>query len=156
VIEEGQLVVTDRSSAGKILCSPTRCAPFAYLVSIGGVRERPPAGFGNVAARLRLVFEDDTTHEGGGPTAEDIDRLIRFARGVDVSRGALLVHCQAGISRSTAAALIVLSVVLGPGKAADAARCVKRAVPGARPNTRMLALADRALGARLAEAWERS
>jgi hypothetical protein len=58
VISASRVVIADRSGAGKILCSPTRCASFRYLISIGGVRERPPAGMRNVPNRLRLVFED--------------------------------------------------------------------------------------------------
>jgi hypothetical protein len=30
-----QIFITNRSGAGKILASPTRCAEFAYVVSIG-------------------------------------------------------------------------------------------------------------------------
>ena len=39
---------------------------------------------------------------------------------VDVNRGTILVHGQAGISRSVAAAAILLAVALGPGQEAVA------------------------------------
>ena len=139
------IVVTDRTGAGKLLCSPRNRASVAYLVSIGGPRERQPAGYENVHHRLRLVFEDTLSEGDGGPSAMDVDRLIRFARSIDPSRGSVLVHCQAGISRSSAAAIIVLAVVLGRGREDAAVKQVQQSCPHGRPNRRMLELADQAL-----------
>jgi predicted protein tyrosine phosphatase len=148
------VVIADRSVAGRILCSPRRCREFGYLVSIGAPHERAPAGLGNVRRRLRLIFEDAVTEEEGGASVADIERLVRFARGVDLSEGKLLVHCQAGISRSAAAAIIVVATILGPGHETEAIEHVRRTHPHTRPNQRMLELADTLLQAqgRLAEA----
>jgi hypothetical protein len=96
------IVIADRSTAGKILCSARRRSGIGYLVSIGGAREREPAGFRHAPDRLRLVFEDAVTLEDGGPSLRDIGQLIHFARRVDLGRGRVLVHCQSGISRSSA------------------------------------------------------
>ena len=141
------VVITGRSAAGRILSSPGECASIRYLVSIGSPTEREPAGFRNVAKRLRLVFEDATTQEMGGASPEDIEHLVRFAREVDVHQGRLLVHCQSGISRSSAAAAIVLAVALGPGHEAEAIEYVRTVHPSGRPNRWMLELADTLLGA---------
>ena len=49
----------------------------------------------------KVVQFSDTMHEtSGGPTLEDVIELIEFGAGVPK----LLVHCHAGISRSTATA----------------------------------------------------
>jgi predicted protein tyrosine phosphatase len=84
------------------------------------------------------------TIEEGGPTQRDVEALINFARRIGED-GSVLIHCQAGISRSTAAAYIVFAVALGPGREGEAADYVRAAVPEARPNTAMLALAERLL-----------
>lgn len=147
MIPKSAVVMSDRSGAGAILCSPRRRAAVAYLVSIGGPLERPPAGMRTVPARLRLVFDDVVSQEEGGASREDVERLVRFARKVDLGKGCVLVHCQAGIGRSSAAALVLLSIVLGPGHEREAAEYVLRENPRALPNPRMLELADQILGA---------
>jgi hypothetical protein len=106
------VVITGRIEAGRILCSRRRRAGIRHLISIGARTDPPPAGYRNVTHRLQLIFEDELTAELGGPTPDDVERLIDFARRVDLSSGRLLVQCQAGISRSAAAAAIVLRVVL--------------------------------------------
>jgi predicted protein tyrosine phosphatase len=149
------IIITDRSGAGKILCSPRRRSDIAYVVSIGGPAERPPAGWQVAVGRLRLVFEDCLSESEGGPSTEHIARLIWFARQVDLTRGTVLVHCEAGISRSVAAAAILLAVARGPGQEAAALGEALCAQPEGRPNQRMLELADEALGngGALVRAW---
>ena len=142
------IVIANRSRAGKILSSPRQRARFAYLVSIGAPAEREPAGFRNVANRLRLVFEDTMSQEDGGPISEDVERIINFARKVDLAKGSILVQCEAGISRSSAGAIIVAAVILGPGRELAAVRHVLSVHPVARPNRRMLELADAVLSNR--------
>jgi predicted protein tyrosine phosphatase len=151
------VVIADRTRAGEILCSPGRCAQFAYLISIGGPSDREPAGFYNVVQRLRLVFEDVSSQASGGAAPDDIERLVAFARTVDLSKGHLLVHCQAGISRSSAAAAIVIAVRLGSGREDEALDLLWQIHPPAHPNRHMLALADEILGTggRLAAAARR-
>jgi predicted protein tyrosine phosphatase len=73
-----------------------------------------------------------------------VDDLIRFALDWD-RRAPLLIHCWAGISRSTAAAFISLCA-LNPGADEYAlAQKLRHASPTAYPNRRLVALADRAL-----------
>jgi len=142
------IVIANRSRAGKILSSPRQRAPFAYLVSIGASMEREPAGFRNVANRLLLVFEDTMSQEEGGPMSEDVVRIINFAQKVDLAKGSILVQCEAGISRSSAGAIIVAAVILGPERELAAVRHVLSVHPVARPNRRMLELADAGLNNR--------
>ena len=57
----------------------------------------------------------------------------------------MLVHCWAGISRSTAAAYIMACDRLGPGKEGLVAKRLRAASPTATPNPLMIRLADEAL-----------
>jgi predicted protein tyrosine phosphatase len=57
----------------------------------------------------------------------------------------VLVHCEAGISRSTAAVVILAATLLGPGQEPEAVKIARRAVPEARPNRLMVRLADEEL-----------
>jgi predicted protein tyrosine phosphatase len=78
------------------------------------------------------------------PCAEHVDDLIRFALDWD-RKAPLLIHCWAGISRSTAAAFISLCA-LNPGADEHAlARALRRASPTAYPNRLLVALADESL-----------
>ena len=141
-----ELVITDRSTARRILRSARKRAPFHYLVSIGAPRERKPAGVRHVPRCLRLVFTDTLSEQDGGPSRRHVERLVEFARGVRLARGRVLVHCQMGISRSSAAAAILLAVKAGPGSEPEVLKSVGAIRPGARPNVRMLELADEVLG----------
>jgi predicted protein tyrosine phosphatase len=70
--------------------------------------------------------------------------LIAFARDWG-GRGPMVVHCWAGISRSTAAAFTALCLV-NPGLPEDhIARALREASPTAYPNRLMVRLADAAL-----------
>ena len=81
------------------------------------------------------------------PADEHVDRLIDFVRGWDRANP-LVVHCYAGISRSTAGAYVA-ACALNPGRSELAiAQAIRRASPTATPNARFVALADRALGTR--------
>jgi len=154
-LADDRLCIASRTRAGSILCSPSKRAGLRYLVSIGSATDAPPAGIRNVPVRLRLVFDDEESAERGGPDRGHVERLVAFGRAVDFGTGRLLVHCQAGISRSSAAALIVLAARLGPGVEEHAAAFVKRLFPASRPNRRMLELADDVLASSLLGAWQR-
>src|SRR3712207_250032 len=114
--------VCSRDEAGAILSSPTRRADLRFLVSIGDPEDRPPAGYGNVADRLRLLFAD--THDDTGPGEADVKRIIAAARSLQGRSGRVLIHCAAGISRSTAAAVILHTVLRGPGSEEESVRRV--------------------------------
>ncbi len=80
------------------------------------------------------------------PAHEHVEGMIDFLRGADLAEG-VLVHCFAGISRSTAAALIARVVHGGPGSELEAAQALRRAAPHAHPNPLIVELADEILGA---------
>jgi predicted protein tyrosine phosphatase len=70
--------------------------------------------------------------------------LIDFIAGWDQTRP-LVIHCFAGISRSTAAAFIALCVARPERDERAIARALRQASPIATPNARLVAIADRLL-----------
>ena len=136
--------VLSRAEAGAILCTPDGCADLAYLVSIGEAHNELPAGFDTVTKKLRLLFADTVAAEHG-PTDADVRQIIALAERLRTARGRVLIHCEAGVSRSAAAAVIMYAVWLGPGRERDALARVLAQRPIATPNRRMLALADQLL-----------
>jgi predicted protein tyrosine phosphatase len=103
----------------------------------------PPGG------HLRLAMNDITAPQDGlvHPNTEHIDELIAFARTWN-RQGPLVVHCWAGISRSTAAAFITLCTVNEPGSERRFAQALRAASPTATPNFLMVEIADDLLGAK--------
>lgn len=114
-----------------------------------GWPEPEPLGLFDLHQRLRLRFHDVIESHPGriAPERWDVDLLLAFARGLDPSEKThLLIHCHAGVSRSTAAAALVLAQTL-PELPAEKALCeVVRLRPRAWPNLRILELGDELLG----------
>lgn len=135
--------VVSRIEAGQILCSPGRCAEITYLISIGDGDDPLPQGYENAERKLRLRIADVVTEEGA--TVEDIRRIVQLAEQLRSESGTLLIHCEAGVSRSTATALIIYACWLGQGREDEAMERVIAQRPFAIPNRRMVALADRLL-----------
>ena len=77
------------------------------------------------------------------PDAGHVRSIVDFALAWDRS-APMLVHCFAGVSRSTAAALIV-ACVHEKGRERQLARRLRDAAPHAQPNRRIIALGDAAL-----------
>jgi predicted protein tyrosine phosphatase len=107
--------------------------------------ERPES----IAAANHLVLgmDDISTPMDGYiiPADDHVDKLITFVRGWDRAKP-LVVHCFAGISRSTAGAYVA-ACALNPGRDEMAiARELRRASATATPNIRIVSLADRMLG----------
>jgi predicted protein tyrosine phosphatase len=141
-----ELVITDKPTAAELLAKPHR---FTHLIghtdSDPGV---PVEGHHTVPERLLLHFDDITIERKGWVrcTEDDIRAIIRFAERIPRGDVRLLVHCEAGISRSTASAYIALCVALGPGREREAYHRMLDAREEAEPNARMVTLADELLG----------
>jgi predicted protein tyrosine phosphatase len=75
------------------------------------------------------------------PGEEHVHKLLDFVRSWD-RIAPLLVHCFAGVSRSTAAAFIAACALNPQRKEGDIARAIRAASPTATPNARLVALAD--------------
>ena len=96
---------------------------------------------------LLLDMDDISTPIDGYvlPASGHVERLIDFGTGWD--RGApLVVHCYAGISRSTAGAFIAACVLNPKRDERVIARAIRDASPTAQPNLRLVSLADELLG----------
>jgi predicted protein tyrosine phosphatase len=79
------------------------------------------------------------------PGEAHVAELLDFVRAWD-RRTPLVVHCFAGISRSTASAFASVCA-LNPHRDEDSiAQALRRASPTATPNIRIVSLADRLLG----------
>jgi predicted protein tyrosine phosphatase len=94
---------------------------------------------------------------GNAPPHDDhIQTLLEFGRIWDAT-APLVVHCWAGISRSTAAAFILVCDRLDHVRENEIAKALRLRAPHANPNRLMVRLADDALGreGRMIEAVER-
>ena len=79
------------------------------------------------------------------PGEAHLDQLLAFVRAWD-RKAPLVVHCYAGVSRSTAAAYTA-ALALDPSRDEDElAQLLRERSPTATPNARIIALADRKLG----------
>jgi len=79
------------------------------------------------------------------PHEAHVTELLEFVRGWD-RRAPLVVHCFAGISRSTASAYASVCALNPQRDEKSIAHALRRASPTATPNIRIVALADRLLG----------
>jgi predicted protein tyrosine phosphatase len=81
------------------------------------------------------------------PGAAHLDDLLGFVYAWDRA-APMLIHCFAGVSRSTAAAYIAACALKPKRDEFAIARALRAASPTASPNARLVALADEALGRR--------
>jgi predicted protein tyrosine phosphatase len=94
------------------------------------------------------VSMDDITQEMDGflaPSQEHIERVLNFVRNWDRS-APLVVHCYAGISRSTASAFAAACMLNPHRNEIEIARQIRARSPIASPNRLIVTLADKALG----------
>ncbi len=96
--------------------------------------------------RRRTLRFDDLLFEAPGmmaPSEADILAILQFGADLE-SRGDaahVLVHCHAGVSRSSAAAALLMAQH-NPGREEDAFLALLELRPQAWPNTRMVEIAD--------------
>ena len=117
------------------------------LLSPGSEVERP-AGI-RPERHLYLALSDIVEPMPGHvlPDADHLEDLLGFVLAWDRAEP-MVIHCFAGVSRSTAAAYIA-ACALEPGRDEFAiAKTMRAASPTASPNSRLVALADVALGRR--------
>jgi predicted protein tyrosine phosphatase len=99
------------------------------------------------ANHLRVQMDDITAHTDGfvAPNDAHIVQVLDFVRGWDRS-APLVVHCYAGISRSTASAFAAACMLNPDRDERDIAQKIRAASPIAAPNRLIVTLADKALG----------
>lgn len=129
-------------------------APVTHFVSLIDPDESEiPEVPRNAQESLQLVFSDlddiemtlPKFEKYSAPREEHVAELVKFGRSLaSLDDWGLLAHCEAGISRSTAAAIAVLTAAGYPPQIAFG--IVRRICPEMLPNRRMLRLADNFLG----------
>ena len=99
------------------------------------------------ANHLRVQVDDITEHMEGfvAPNDSHIEQVLNFVRSWDRS-APLVVHCYAGISRSTASAFAAACMLNPQRDEISIARQIRAASPIASPNRLIVSLADKALG----------
>jgi predicted protein tyrosine phosphatase len=95
---------------------------------------------------LVLAVDDIVAEQDGYtvPAEEHVRRLIAFAQNWDRA-APMVVHCFAGISRSSAAAFTAACALNPEREEAQIARAIRIASPTAQPNARIVSIADRLL-----------
>lgn len=142
--KEGHVHVCPLSAVPDVVAR-ARAAHLVTLLQEEILVERPRAILPD--KHLRLLVHDIAEPSLGciAPDETHIAELIAFARDWG-GRGPMVVHCWAGISRSTAAALTALCAVNPEVSEERIARALREASPTAYPNRLMIRLADEALG----------
>ncbi|HUB65677.1 MAG TPA: protein-tyrosine phosphatase family protein [Methylocella sp.] len=111
------------------------------LINEGTPVTRPAA----IAAEKHLVVAlSDIVEEAPGhtlPNESHVENLLTFVRQWDQA-APLLIHCWAGVSRSTAAAFIAACALRPEREEAEFAQAVRTHSPTATPNARLVAIAD--------------
>ena len=79
------------------------------------------------------------------PDLIHVRELIAFAKQWD-RQHPMLIHCWAGISRSTASAFTIACMLNEPGREHDIARLLRARAAHAQPNQRIVSVADALLG----------
>ncbi len=96
---------------------------------------------------LQVAIHDIASDIGDwqAPAQTDAERVIRFVEAWDRA-GPMLIHCWAGISRSTASAFITACVHNPKADEEEISWAIRDASPTASPNVRLVDHADALLG----------
>jgi predicted protein tyrosine phosphatase len=103
--------------------------------------------FSGPKRHLKLSFNDINAAVLGLVAAQsrDAEQLLRFIEDWDKT-SPLLIHCWAGISRSTASAFAALCMLQPNVSELDHAQMLRRASPSATPNRMITTMVDELLG----------
>jgi predicted protein tyrosine phosphatase len=129
-------------------------SPFTHVVSIwdpewierGGIEQQLRKRL-RIETRLHIAYFHDLSWEEPGrraPVEDDLRQILSFAADLR-PEGSVLIHCWAGVSRSTAVAYAILCQSTGPGRELDCFESVLAVRPQAFPNALIVELADRIL-----------
>jgi predicted protein tyrosine phosphatase len=125
--------------------------PFTKIISIndahleveGGYERRIKAYFPKARA-VFSYFDDVDYSTENGPQENEIGLLLDFSRRFTMA-DKILIHCRAGVSRSTALAYAVVCQHGQPGQEAEAFAYVRQIRPQLFPNRLVVKMADRIL-----------
>ena len=119
----------------------------SHIVTLLRLTDRAKRPSHIAAANHLILGMDDIAEASEGqtlPEDEHVERLISFATLWD-RKAPMVVHCFAGISRSTAAAYVAACALNPNRNEAEIARAIRNASPTAMPNARIVAIGDRLL-----------
>jgi predicted protein tyrosine phosphatase len=99
------------------------------------------------ANHLKVSMDDITEQLDGfvAPSEVHIEKVLNFVRNWD-RQAPMVVHCYAGISRSTASAFAAVCLLNPHRDEIEIAQQIRAASPIASPNRLIVSLADKALG----------
>lgn len=136
--------VVGRFAAERLLASGVD--PGLWLVSIRDIGSSPIRGHEAVDPERKLLLDfDDVTdpraaiHGYQRASHDDIETLVDFLRKIDDE---VLINCEAGISRSPAAAIVLVASRMGAGKEKEAVSTVFASCQFCVPNQWVVKLAD--------------
>jgi predicted protein tyrosine phosphatase len=122
----------------------TQASHVVTLINLNTAVERPPS----IAPErhLFLGMSDIVTPMDGHilPGEAHLRELMAFGRSWDRAKP-MVIHCWAGISRSTAAAFITACMLNPSRDEHELAQTLRAASPSATPNARLVAVADQIL-----------
>lgn len=135
----GRLYVCPLSRVDQVVAS-SGAGALVSLLSPGSEAPRPQtiAPERHLQLGLHDIFAPRDGHTP--PAQSHVESLLDFIARWDRARP-LVIHCYAGVSRSTAAAFIALCALTGREES-EIARELRRRSPSATPNPRLVAIAD--------------
>lgn len=127
--------------------SQTGASHLVTLINAGTPVERPVAIPED--RHLFLAFNDILEPMEGmtPPAQEHVTALLDFVEAWKPEKP-IVIHCFAGISRSTAAAFITVCALRPERDEAEIAQLIRAGSPSATPNLRLVRFADEVLGRR--------
>lgn len=119
----------------------------SHLITLLDPTDDMPTPEGISGLRHLKLGMHDISAKSPDHTAPDemhVRELLAFAREWNRSQP-MIVHCWAGISRSTASAFAIACMMGEPGREREIAMMLRQRAPHAQPNTRIVAFADHLL-----------
>ena len=130
------------------LATTVQATGASHILTVMGDISRVQRPASVLEANHLMISMDDISEPADGfvaPSEQHIERVLTFVRGWD-RQAPLVVHCWAGISRSTASAFAAACALNPHRDEMSIARQIRQASPTAYPNRLIVSLADRALG----------
>lgn len=120
----------------------------SHILTVMGKVEKAKRPASVLEANHMLISMDDITEAADGftaPSSAHVERALGFVRRWDRA-APLVVHCFAGISRSTASAFMAACALNPDRDETEIATQIRAASPSASPNRLIVSLADQVLG----------
>jgi predicted protein tyrosine phosphatase len=130
------------------LSETVRAVGASHVLTVMANVDQVPRPASVLPANHLKVQVDDITEQIEGfvaPSETHIEQVLQFVRGWD-RQAPLVVHCYAGISRSTASAFAAVCALNPHRDEIAIAKQMRAASPIASPNRLIVSLADKALG----------